>query len=100
MFSLTNEHISNLFPIQEFQIFGPHLMACGILVPPPEIKPHTLALSPNHWDASEFLKRRFFFFLKKITKQRDHCGKQEQTQEAAKCWLSFPFPASSLLRKY
>lgn len=87
-------------PSKNYKSFWPRLMACGILVPPPEIKPHTLALSPNHWTASKFPKRGFFFFFKKITKQRDHCGKPEQTQGAAKYWLSFPFPVSSLVRKY
>ena len=37
--------------------FWPHLAACGILVPQPEIEPRTLAVkvpSPNHWTAREF----------------------------------------------
>ena len=92
MFSLTNEHISNLIPIQEFQIFGPHLMACGILVPPPEIKPHSLALSPNHWDASKFLKRRFFFFFKENYKTERPLRKTRTDPGSSQMLAFFSFP--------
>ena len=37
--------------------FWPHLVACGILVPPPGIEPAPSAVkawSPNHWTAREF----------------------------------------------
>ena len=42
-------------------------VACGILVPPPGIKPGPLAIkawSPNHWTAREFLRLLSFTFCK------------------------------------
>ena len=43
--------------------FGPHRMACGILVPLPGIKPIPPAVeaqSPNHWTAREVPQRTLF----------------------------------------
>ena len=47
---------------------GPHFLACGILVPQPEIKSTPLAVevwSPNHWTVREVPQR--FFFPKEIS---------------------------------
>ena len=44
--------------------FRPHCMACGILVPQPEIDPGSSAvkvLSPNHWTAREFPEGNYFY---------------------------------------
>ena len=51
-----------------FFFFWPRCAACGILVPPPEIKPGSPALeawSPNHWTAREFPETLLFAILHK-----------------------------------
>lgn len=68
-------------PSKNYKSFWPRLMACGILVPPPEIKPHTLALSPNHWTASKFPKRGFFFFLRKLQNRETTVENQNRPKE-------------------
>ena len=44
-------------------LWGPHFLACGILVPQPEIEPTPLAVevrSLNHWTVREVPQRLFF----------------------------------------
>ena len=46
-----------------------YFLACGILVPQPEIESTPLAVevwSPNHWTVKE-VPQRFFFFPKEIS---------------------------------
>ena len=58
--------VSVIFFKKGSYLFGPHHMACGILVPWPGIEPMPPALearSPNHWTTREVLLSVVFLFI-------------------------------------
>ena len=58
--------ISAVWQSDSFSFFGPHLIACRILVPWPGIEPSSLGLeawSLNHWTTRKVLLYLYFYFL-------------------------------------